>query len=150
MNLKPITDFRGEYRWLSNYHECRIVHEGIFYPSTEHAYQAAKTLDLAKRREIAGLSTPGKAKRAGNALTDKRPDWDDVKVQVMREVLIYKFVTNRDLEKKLMETKGRQLIEGNTWGDKFWGVCDGEGQNWLGRLLMEIRDGEMGEFNEFN
>ena len=47
---------------------------------------------------------------------------------------------NPELGNKLLETGNQELVEGNTWGDIFWGVCNGKGQNWLGKILMMVRD----------
>lgn len=132
-----VSEFQGEFRFLSNFWPCKVEFEGIMFPSVEHAYQAAKTLDMQKRKEIAALDSPGKAKRAGSKL-ELRPLWEEIKVPIMKELLIKKFL-NRELWFKLKQTQG-ELIEGNTWGDTFWGVCRGQGENILGRLLMEIRD----------
>jgi ribA/ribD-fused uncharacterized protein len=132
-----VSEFQVEFRFLSNFWEIPIKYEGIWFVSVEHAYQAAKTLDIEQRQLIARLDTPGKAKRAGKNLV-LRPDWEEVKIPIMRELLKQKF-SNRALMYKLRQTKG-ELIEGNTWGDTFWGVCRGQGQNILGKLLMEIRD----------
>jgi N-glycosidase YbiA len=132
-----VSEFQGEFRFLSNFWEIPIKYEGIWFVSVEHAYQAAKTLDMEQRQLIARLNTPGQAKRAGNNLV-LRPDWEEVKIPIMRELLKQKF-SNRALMYKLRQTKG-ELIEGNNWGDTFWGVCKGQGENHLGRLLMEIRD----------
>jgi hypothetical protein len=110
----------------------------VFYPTVEHAFQAAKTHNKAKRKEIAKLKSPGEAKRAGKAL-ELREDWEYVKVAIMVELVRAKFEIPV-LRRRLLETGDRQLIEGNHWGDTFWGVCKGEGENWLGRILMLIRD----------
>ena len=113
--------------------------DGVEYPTVEHAYQAAKTTDGVARERIRRAVTPGDAKSAGGSVT-LRSDWDDVKVDVMRDLLVQKF-SDRRLWDWLLETAPLELVEGNTWGDTFWGVCNGEGQNMLGRLLMDIRDG---------
>ena len=68
-----------------------------------------------------------------------RSDWEDVKFDVMKEIVILKFI-NPNLKEKLLATKDAELIEGNTWNDRCWGVCDGVGQNNLGRILMEVRE----------
>ena len=67
-----------------------------------------------------------------------RPDWEEVKVQVMRELLYAKF-SEEPLRGMLKATGDQHLEEGNNWGDTFWGVCRGRGENWLGKLLMEVR-----------
>jgi predicted NAD-dependent protein-ADP-ribosyltransferase YbiA (DUF1768 family) len=58
----------------------------------------------------------------------------------MRECLVAKFGQNPELMQLLKDTGDSILIEGNSWGDQFWGVCNSVGKNWLGKLLMEIRD----------
>lgn len=135
-----IDSFREEYRFLSNFYPANFVWQGFFWPTVEHAYQAAKTLALEERIQILGLSTPGQAKSMGRRIT-MRDDWDHIKVNIMREIVTEKFNQNSHLMYLLEETKPHNLIEGNTWGDIFWGQCNGQGENHLGRILMEIRDG---------
>ena len=133
-----ILEFRGKYRFLSNFYPCSIVYEGIEYPTTEHAYQAAKTLDTERRYHISQLETPGQAKRAGKNVK-LRDDWEEVKIQVMYEICKLKF-TKPNFAQKLLATGNQELVEGNTWNDTFWGRCKGRGQNNLGKILMIIRD----------
>ena len=134
-----IDSFSGEYRFLSNFYQAEVEFEGMMYPSTEHAYQAAKTLDLKSRAMFQG-GTAGQAKRLGQVII-LRDDWtnDNVKISVMYAVLLDKFTRHQDLRKQLIATSPNELIEGNTWNDTFWGVCDGKGKNHLGKLLMSIR-----------
>lgn len=131
-----IDSFSGKYAFLSNFYPAQIRYGGI-YPTAEHAYQAIKTTSLKERFEIAQLATPYQAKRAGKKVT-LRADWEDVKLQVMEEILVIKFF-NEELAEQLIATGVQMLIEGNNWGDTFWGVCNGKGQNNLGRLLICIR-----------
>jgi len=131
-----ITSFSEENRFLSNFWPCVVKIEGIEYPSVEHAYQAAKTLNVAEREEIA-LLTAGQAKRRGYRVL-LRDDWESIKLGVMEDLVRQKFI-DRVLREKLLATGDEELIEGNDWGDKFWGVCDGEGENWLGKILMKVR-----------
>lgn len=136
-----IDHFSGETRWLSNFELVDVEFEGIIYPSSEHAFQAAKSLDVRERRQIAALRTPREAKTAGRMIK-LRPDWESVKIDVMRTILREKFSERHpELRERLRMTGDQKLVEGNTWHDTFWGVCDGRGQNWLGRILMEIRSG---------
>lgn len=135
-----IASFSGEYRFLSNFWIAPVEYEGIVYPSSEHAYQAAKTLNKDLRGAFAEITSPAEVKRLGQTIT-MRPDWDDVKINVMRDIVTAKFEQNPELMKMLMATKGHDLIEGNTWGDTFWGECPiGKGRNELGKILMSIRD----------
>jgi ribA/ribD-fused uncharacterized protein len=137
-----ITSFQGTNRWLSNFYPAKVTLDGVEYPTVEHAYQAAKTLDLNDRNLFRG-GNPGLAKRLGRDL-ELRSDWDTVKIGIMRDLLRQKFAGG-ELHFLLLQTKGIDLVEGNNWGDRFWGVCAGVGENWLGRLLMEIRDETGGE-----
>jgi len=68
-----------------------------------------------------------------------REDWELVKVGVMTRLIADKFTPGSVLALQLVETGFAEIIEGNTWGDRFWGVCQGEGANHLGRILMERR-----------
>ena len=137
MTIKTVNSFQGPHRFLSNFYPSRIVspYTGIVYPTAEHAFQAAKTLDLKKRRYCARLRAPGDAKRYGG-LVALRPDWPEVRIPVMRTIVRAKFNQNLDLADLLMELHGYYLIEGNSWGDTFWGMCGGVGENNLGLLLM--------------
>lgn len=145
--MNKIDHFVGRYAFLSNFHPSCIRFGGKLYRTVEHAYQCAKTRNIAEqdriliRRESDSSerpTTPGEAKRAGRQVT-LRADWDTAKVDVMRELLILKFESPR-LADLLIETGDAELIESNTWGDTFWGVCNGKGDNCLGKLLMEIRE----------
>ena len=97
-----------------------------------------KTLDINERRAIANASTPGLAKKMGRSVS-LRPDWEDIKDDVMLEGLYRKF-TNDELADWLLDTGDEELVEGNWWGDRYWGVCNGIGQNKLGKLLMKVRE----------
>jgi len=144
-----IESFHGEHRWLSNFWPCEIEYEGIDYPSTEHAFQAAKTLDETERLQFSvdnvgrvgelGPLTAGQAKAAGKKVS-LRSDWQEVKFNVMREVIAKKFTKDNELGFKLLATWDDELIEGNTWNDTIWGVCNGVGDNMLGKILMERRE----------
>jgi len=136
-----ITSFSGNYRFLSNFYPCKITLEGITYPSSEHAYVAYKTLDIDMRKRIAEqVKTANDVKKVGRSL-ELREDWEKVKFNIMTFICEAKFKQNPDLMKKLRETGHVKLIEGNTWGDRTWGECPiGNGKNWLGKILMGIRD----------
>jgi ribA/ribD-fused uncharacterized protein len=139
MSVK-IKCFAGEYAFLSNFYRCDVTYEGRIYPSVEHAYQAAKTLDDSARDKIARAPTPGAAKYLGR-FVELRCNWSAVRLLVMRDLLREKFACP-ELADKLTATGACELIEGNYWGDAFWGKTDlgnGPGENWLGRLLMQVR-----------
>src|ERR1041385_244954 len=90
-----VAEFQGEYRFLSNFWPAEIEFEGITSPTVEHAYQSAKTLDMAERRRIAALPTPAEAKTAGRALS-QRPGWEQVKFDVMERCVREKFTRHPD------------------------------------------------------
>jgi len=136
--MRPlINSFRDEYFFLSNFYPVAIWNAGIRYPSAEHAYQAAKTTKFEERRAIASLPKPAQAKRMGRKVT-LRPDWDSVKLAVMKRIVARKF-SIPSLAKRLVATFPAELWEGNGWGDRYWGVCNGVGANHLGKILMEVR-----------
>ena len=133
-----INSFKGEYYYLSNfYHPCLTWHDDLLYLNSEAAYQAAKTLDKTTRAKFQGL-TPWNAKKLGRQIK-MREDWDQVKLQIMWEVIWSKFMFHPYLKFRLAQTGEEELTELNNWGDSYWGVCDGQGENHLGRLLMELR-----------
>lgn len=137
--MNEITRFVGQYRFLSNFYPAQVKLGDITFPTTEHAYQAAKTIDRKEREFIARLNSPGLAKSAGRNLK-LRFDWEDIKIEVMRELLKQKFAKGTDLAFLLSQTGNAYLVEGNAWGDTFWGVFHGHGKNNLGLLLMQIRE----------
>jgi len=135
--MKYIIQFQGDYSFLSNFYHCSVEMDGKVYPSVEHAFQAAKTHDCAKRDIIRKAPTPSEAKRLGRKLL-LRSDWEKVKVDIMQELVMHKF-QNPELAAKLVETDDAKLIEGNWWNDTFWGVCNGKGENRLGQILESVR-----------
>lgn len=140
----PIKRFSGTFNWLSNFYYTPVTLDGVLYPSVEHAYQAAKTLDLDAREKIRCLVAPAAAKSDGRKLL-LREGWDEMKLNIMLDLLRQKF-THPGLRAKLVATGTRQLIEGNFWGDTFWGVDSRVGgENHLGRLLMQVRGEIRGE-----
>ena len=133
-----INSFKNEYRFLSNFAFALVEFDGCLYPTVEHAYQAAKTENMEDRRVMCGLHTPGDAKRFGKFLKI-RDDWESVKLGIMEELVRCKFFNDSRLAQMLLLTGDAELIEGNYWGDVFWGVCRGRGNNHLGRILMKVR-----------
>ena len=137
--LDIIDKFDGKYSFLSNFYNSPIIIGGINYPTVEHAFQAQKTFSNEERLDIANSATPGIAKRKGRKIILRR-DWEQIKDNVMEFCLRKKFTEHLDLQKKLLETGDAILIEGNTWGDTYWGMCADVGENKLGQLLMKIRE----------
>ena len=133
-----IYGFFGDYRFLSNFHVIPIALDGLVYPSSEHAYMAQKTDDLALRAQLAALVSPAAAKNFGQTVPLK-PNWDAKRLEAMDRVLRVKFSDPR-LGQALLATGDRYLEETNNWSDRFWGVCDGTGFNFLGLTLMRLRN----------
>lgn len=136
--MEIIDSFNGKYRFLSNFYECNVHYEGITYPSSEHAYQAAKSINPEVRKYVAKLPSPSVSKRFGSQIY-LRDDWDYIKLSIMRQIVFDKFAHNTDLKNRLLATNSAILIEGNTWNDTYWGMCDGVGDNNLGTVLMQLR-----------
>ncbi len=145
--LSMINQFTGENRFLSNFFKCPIAFEGDTYPTLEHAFQAAKTSDPGERAHIRSNANPLVAKRKGRRVS-LRSDWEMIKRGVMLDLLRLKFA-DPELSCRLLQTGDEELVEGNRWHDCYWGRCEcancrGEGQNVLGKLLMQVR-GELRE-----
>jgi len=143
--MKMVHGFDNKYSFLSNFYACQVEYEGITYPTSEHAFQAAKTLDPEKRKWIAAAPTPGQAKRRGHAV-ELRPDWEEVKDNVMLDIVREKF-KNEDMRSRLITAicEGYDgFCEDNYWHDNYWGnctcpkCCNIEGQNQLGKIIMQV------------
>lgn len=134
---KVIDQFSGQYDFLSNFYESAVTYKGITYPSSEAAFHAQKTTDIYEQVRFTQLN-PSAAKKLGRTV-DLRSDWETVKYQIMYDIVLQKFVQNSRLKKWLLETEDAELIEGNWWGDTYWGVCRGVGENNLGKILMDVR-----------
>jgi len=146
-----IEQFEGENRYLNNFFRQRVgnlvLPEGIEVPTVEHGYQADKFTDRSARHDILITPTGHLARRMSRELKESgvpiRPDWYEVRLDVMRGYVWQKFTLNPDLAELLIATGSQQLVEGNDWGDRFFGVCppfSQKGENWLGKILMETRD----------
>lgn len=132
-----IDSFRGKHYFLSNFSEYPVTVGGITYQNNEAAFQAMKVLDVEQRKSFAHLD-PSSAKQKGRRVR-LRPDWEEVKESYMYLIVKAKFTQNPELGEKLKATGDAILVEGNTWNDTIWGVCNGRGQNKLGKILMRVR-----------
>lgn len=139
MSEELIDEFRGDYWFLSNFSESEHIVLGIKYPTVEHSFQAMKSTDPLEMYKVAQLPTPKEAKKYGRQV-DLRPDWENIKITVMKICVMSKFIQNHDLAVRLVKTGSADLVEGNDWNDTFWGICNGEGQNHLGEILMYTRN----------
>lgn len=134
-----ITSFSGEFDFLSNFYQLGFEFDGLWAPTAEHHFQAAKTDDAEEKARIYNAPTPAHAKRLGRKCT-KRRDWEERKQQKMLLILREKF-KHPVMRQQLLDTGSEELVEGNTWGDIYWGQCPlGHGENHLGKLLMQVRE----------
>lgn len=143
-NVDIIDNFHGKHYYLSNFYEHPVEFQGVIYPTNEHAFQAAKTLDRVSRLVVRDAKTPGQSKGLGRRLV-LRPDWEQVKVMIMLDICREKFKKGSVLALRLFDTGDALLVEGNTWGDRVWGTVNGEGTNYLGKILMKVRAELRGE-----
>lgn len=141
---EKIKQLRGPHYFLSNFYPAPVEIGGICYENNEAAFQAQKEPERA--REFVHLP-PNVAKQIGRPV-ELRPDWEQIKLETMADIVRAKFTQNENLRKKLLETGQAAIIEGNYWHDNFYGVCTcarclnkpgKKGLNHLGRILMEIR-----------
>ena len=148
MEVKEIRDFNApEYAFLSNCYPSEsqggfkiyIELEGLIFTSVEAAYQAAKTRNPEERRKIRSMSAE-EAKAYGHSNKIRfRSDWHNVRINVMRNLVWQKFYGSKELREQLLATGDAILIKENEEGDAFWGVCNGVGENHIGKILMEVR-----------
>jgi ribA/ribD-fused uncharacterized protein len=131
---EPITSFSRQYFFLSNFYRRQFRYNGMTFPTSEHAFQWSKAATVDGALQILDAKTPGDAKKLGKLII-KRPDWE-TKFSIWNQDQI----TQNQLAQKLVETGNAELVEGNNWGDTFWGQCPlGNGENMLGKLLMKVR-----------
>lgn len=129
---------RNGTEFLSNFYGSTVSYDGFLYPTVEHAYQASKTLNSQTREIIRKTKNPYDAKKIGRSLC-LRDDWEKIKVDIMKDLVREKF-QNPFLKFMLIKTGNLSLINENSWGDRFWGTVRGTGENWLGRILQEVRE----------
>ena len=134
-----IDSFRGKYYFLSNFFPAEVTYNGLTYQNNAAAFQAQKTYSKEERIEFTTLE-PKDAKRRGRRVRLRR-DWEQVKDRIMEEIVRAKFSQNKELKEQLLATGDAQLVEGNRWNDRYWGVDirSGVGENHLGKILMKVR-----------
>jgi ribA/ribD-fused uncharacterized protein len=131
-----------EHGFMSNFAEGHAFRdaEDIWWATSEHYYQAMKTVIEEEQQYVREAPTAFAAKQRGGEI-NITTDWSHRKIDVMRQVLGYKFASGTAAAGLLKETGIDYLVEWAPWGDTFWGVDSTKrGQNWLGRLLIDQRD----------
>lgn len=148
-----ILQFKEEYSFLSNFEPCRIIMDGIEYPSVENAYQAAKVnipgniilTNIIRMENNFNTCTAKQSKKQGRKVK-LREDFDEVKDDIMYELVYQKFASNAELKDKLLSTGDMEIFEGNYWHDNYWGYCycdkcrGVDSKNKLGKILMRVRE----------
>lgn len=147
---------RAAFRFLSHFWPSPIELDNKSWPTVEHYYQAQKCHDLAYREAVRVAPAPAVAKRLAAQPSaprkissdswfkhhgmQPRPDWHEVKLDIMRRADWAKFIQHPQLAQLLLGTGDAELVEDSAT-EPFWGIGpDGEGANWAGKVLMEVRD----------
>jgi hypothetical protein len=140
MTDQKILEFKNEYAFLSNFYYSPFIINDINYLTNEHFYQANKTVNKDEFQYVLDSDTPAIAKRRGKEINID-PNWDNIKNRVMYIGVYNKFTQNNKLKYMLINTENAELIEGNYWNDRYWGIClkTNEGENHLGKILMSVR-----------
>jgi len=131
-----INNLKGSF--LSNFYESSIELDAVVYRNAEAAYQAMKSNDSLVRVKFINLN--GASAKALGKRIELRKDWNDIKLDMMYKIVKNKFMQNSTITKLLIDTNDKVIIEGNNWGDIYWGICNGIGENNLGKILMKIRE----------
>ena len=142
--MSVINSFRGKYGFLSNFSQTQFEYDGLTYFNSESAFHAQKCSNPLDRVKYTLIKNPIRAKQLGRR--EVLPDnWEEISYDIMYSILKVKF-SNPTLKEKLLSTGDAYLEEGNTWHDNRWGNCscdkckDIKGLNYLGRILMRIRE----------
>lgn len=135
-----IKEFKNQYFFLSNFYECPIYYNKLVFCNAEAAFQAQKVIDEKEQYKFINLNA-SQARKLGKTIV-LREDWEEVKDNIMYEIVKRKFTVNKELQQKLIDTKDEELVEGNWWHDTYWGVDSktGIGKNKLGKILMKVRE----------
>ena len=131
-----ISEFRGEHYFLSNFYSSPVYYRGMTFRNAEAAFHSQK--DPSRASEFTRLN-PSEAKRLGRRVRLRR-DWEEVKDSIMFEIVLAKFGGSQSLADALLATGDEKIVEGNTWGGRYWGVCGGNGLNKLGGILERVRE----------
>lgn len=135
-----IKEFKNQYFFLSNFYEYPIYYNKLVFCNAEAAFQAQKVINEKDQYKFINLNA-SQARKLGKTV-QLRKDWEEIKDNVMYEIVKRKFTINKELQQKLLETKEEELVEGNWWHDTYWGIDSktGIGQNKLGKILMKVRE----------
>ncbi|MFO5526761.1 MAG: NADAR family protein [Cuspidothrix sp.] len=133
-------NIREQYGCFSNFSPHGFVLDELYWSTSEHYFQAQKFIGTPYLAKLRLVKTPKEAANMGRERTlPLRPDWEEVKDNIMRKAVFSKFSTNKDIQEILLSTGNEELVE-NSPIDYYWGCgADGSGKNMLGIVLMEVR-----------
>lgn len=129
--------FRNKFYFLSNMFNCTVMYNDCTYLCAESAFQAQKCINEEEKKLF--IKANGFTAKKWGKKVALRKDWNTVRVSVMEDIVRAKFEQHPDLARQLVKIKGL-IQEDNSWGDTFWGIYRGQGENNLGKILMKIRD----------
>lgn len=131
---------RDAYGDFSNFSPHGFVLSGVWWPTSEHYFQAQKFAGTVHEEAVRQAKTPKEAAAIGRDRgRPLRADWEQVKDDVMRTAVRAKFQAHAGLRAELLATGDAELVE-HARSDSYWGCgADGSGKNMLGRILMEVR-----------
>lgn len=139
MDEDKILFYGGGWNCFSNFSAHQVEYDGILWPTSEHAFQAAKTLSVEEKNKIKLARSPQEALMLGRSVT-LRPEWELIKVEILESILRAKYTQHPSIQEKLIQSKDKELIEASPV-DSFWGIGpDGTGENMCGKLWMKIRE----------
>jgi len=131
-------DLTGKYFFLSNCTDSPIIFNGIMYQSTEAAYQSIKTKSIKIKYQLSQVDDVSEAYCIGRNLIPFY-GWKRKRLSSMRDIVKLKFDTYPNAKEKLMLTYPKKIVARNNWGDTYWGIYNNKGNNFLGKILMNIR-----------
>ncbi len=139
MNQEKILFYGGGWNCFSNFSAHQVEYDGTLWPTSEHAFQAAKTLNEDEKNKIKLARSPQEALLLGRSVM-LRSDWESVKVDILESILRAKYTQHLAIQEKLFQSQGKELIEASPV-DSFWGIGPGgTGENMCGKLWMKIRE----------
>lgn len=140
MNIINFWSNKGNYGFLSNFYFVNFWYDGRRWKTSEHAFQAMKFFGTKYEEVIRNQPTPALAAKNGKRRDfPLRDDWENIKDELMKEIVMAKFKQNEDIKIMLLDTKNAKLVEDSPY-DYYWGCGKNKtGKNKLGKILMEIR-----------
>ena len=133
--------YEHEFYVFSNFSSFQLEWKGEVWMTSEHAYHSEKFEDPEILNQLRRTRSAHDAMKLAYANRDKyRSNWDEIKLNVMKDILRAKVAQHPYVKKKLLETGDKELIE-DSWRDSYWGWGPNkDGENHMGKLWMEIRD----------